>query len=206
MENAIQLNKSVELIKESLKSAISYKEYRIMVSEHVQNGTSTGPNQTADLSQYTLLNDSRMRRLDRTTKISGSIQEKLEGFQEKVTWLVLTESWCGDAAQSMPVMNKMAEMASGIDFKVVLRDENPELMNAFLTNGGMSIPKLIAFNSETNEILGDWGPRPTMATQMVNSYKKEHGGLTPEFKQDLQVWYNKDKGQNIVEDLSGFLD
>ena len=71
MENAIQLNKSVELIKESLKSAISYKEYRTMVSEHVQNGTSTGPNQTADLSQYTLLNDSRMRRLDKTTKISA---------------------------------------------------------------------------------------------------------------------------------------
>ncbi len=205
MENIIQLNKTVELIKESLKTAISYKEYRELVSEHVQNGSSTGPIQTADLSQYTLLNDSRMRRLDKTTKVPMSILEKLEGFKKKVTWLVLTESWCGDAAQSMPVMNKMAEMASGIDFKVVLRDENPELMNAFLTNGGMSIPKLIAFDSETNQILGDWGPRPTYATQMVDLYKKEHGKLTPEFKQDLQVWYNKDKGQSIVEDLSGLL-
>lgn len=206
MENAIQLNKSVELIKESLKIAISYKEYREMVSEHVQNGTSTGPNQAADLSQYTLLNDSRMRRLDKTTKIPASIQEKLEEFQKEVSWLVLTESWCGDAAQSMPVMNKMAELAPGIDFKVVLRDENPELMNVILTNGGMSIPKLIAFNAKTNQVLGDWGPRPTKATQMVESYKKEHGKLTPEFKQDLQVWYNKDKGQNIVEELSRLID
>jgi len=205
MENTIQLNKPVRLIKEGLKTAITYQEYRELVTEHVQKGTSTGPNQTVDLSQYTLLNDSRMRRLDKTTKLPEAVLERIENYKEKVTWLVLTESWCGDAAQSMPVINKMAEANNDIHLKVVLRDEHPELMNAFLTNGGMSIPKLIVFNNETNQILGDWGPRPTTATQMVNSYKEEHGKLTPEFKQDLQVWYNKDKGQSIVTDLADLL-
>jgi hypothetical protein len=40
---------------------------------------------------------------------------------------------------------------------------------------------------------------------MVNSYKKEHGSLSPEFKQDLQVWYNKDKGVSVAEDLTKLL-
>ncbi len=205
MENTIQLNKPARLIMEGLRTAITYQEYREMVTEHVQNGTSTGPNQTVDLSQFTLLNDSRMRRLDKTTKLPEAVLERIENYKGKVTWLILTESWCGDAAQSMPVINKMAEANTDIHLKVVLRDEHPELMNAFLTNGGMSIPKLIAFDNETDQVLGDWGPRPTTATKMVNSYKKEHGKLTPEFKQDLQVWYNKDKGQSIAEDLVDLL-
>jgi hypothetical protein len=205
MEKTIELKKPVELIKKSLKNAISYKEYRVLVSDHVRNETSTGPNQSSDLTQYTLLNDSRMRRLDKTTKIPESTLEKLLNYTKSITWLVITESWCGDAAQSMPVMNKMAKMSSGIEMKVVLRDENSELMNAFLTNGSLSIPKLIAFDKNTGEIIGDWGPRPSLATKMVNDYKKEHGKLTPEFKQDLQVWYNKNKGQNIISDLAELL-
>ena len=92
-----------------------------------------------------------------------------------------------------------------IDFKVVLRDENLDLMNAFLTNGSMSIPKLIVIDNDTNEI-SSWGPRPSIATQMVNDYKKEHGALTPEFKEDLQLWYNKDKSQNVIENLQQLID
>jgi hypothetical protein len=119
--------------------------------------------------------------------------------------LVLTESWCGDAAQSMPIMNKLAEITNKIHLRVVLRDEHPELMNAFLTNGSQSIPKLIVTDTSTNELIGEWGPRPSVATEMVNSYKREHGSLSAEFKQDLQVWYNKDKGASIVEDLTKLL-
>ena len=102
-------------------------------------------------------------------------------------------------------MQKIAELSNGITLKVVLRDENLELMDAFLYNGGRSIPKLIALDNTTGKILGDWGPRPSIATQLVDDYKKEHGKLTPEFKQDLQVWYNKDKGQNTAQDLLGLL-
>lgn len=206
MKRTIEVNAPVDLIKESLKKAIPYAEYRKLVADHVQKGTSTGPNQNDELAQFTLLNDSRMRRLDKTLKLPLAIQEKLESFNGNQTWLVLAESWCGDAAQALPVMNKMAEATPEIDFKVVLRDENLELMNAFLTNGAMSIPKLIAIDSNTAKVLGDWGARPSEAKAMVANYKKEHGKLTPEFKQELQIWYNKDKGENIAEDLVRLLD
>ncbi|WP_430411508.1 thioredoxin family protein [Kordia sp.] len=189
------------IIDESLQKAISYPAYRTLVKSLVEEGKSTGETQTDALSNYSMLNDKRMKRLDKTTKLTEEAVAEIEAYNGNVTWLVLTESWCGDAAQTMPVINKVAELNDNITLKVVLRDENEALMNEFLTNGGKSIPKLVAIDNASGNILGDWGPRPTKATQLVNDYKAEHGKLTPEFKQDLQVWYNKDKGQNTVDDL-----
>jgi thiol-disulfide isomerase/thioredoxin len=146
-----------------------------------------------------------MRRLDKTSKIPDSVLGRINDFKGNQTWLVLTESWCGDAAQSMPIMNKLAENTKKIHLRVLLRDEHLDLMNAFLTYGSQSIPKLIVIDNATNKLIGEWGPRPSVATEMVNSYKSEHGSLSPEFKQDLQVWYNKDKGVNIAEDLTKLL-
>ena len=97
------------------------------------------------------------------------------------------------------------ETYENISLKVVLRDENPELINAFLTNGTQSIPKVIVLDKANNEIVGDWGPRPSIATQMVEDEKRVHGKLTDEFKQELQVWYNKNKGENILNDMLGLL-
>jgi len=190
-----------DIITESLPKAISYQAYRTLVQNLVAEGKSTGDEQTEALSNYSMLNDKRMKRLDKTTKLTEEAIAKIKSYDGDVTWLVLTESWCGDAAQTMPVIHKVAELNDNITLKIVLRDENEALMNAFLTNGGKSIPKLIAIDNTSGNVLGDWGPRPTKATQLVNDYKAAHGTLTPEFKQDLQVWYNKDKGQNTVEDL-----
>ena len=99
----------------------------------------------------------------------------------------------------------MAELNDNIDVKVVLRDENPDLIDAFLTNGGRAIPKVIMIDDATGEVLNTFGPRPSEATNLVNRFKAENGGLTPEFKEDLQHWYNKDKGQNIIKDVTKIL-
>ena len=94
----------------------------------------------------------------------------------------------------------MADLNDYIDLKLVLRDENLELMDLFLTNGGRAIPKLIVLDKESN-VTNTWGPRPTIAANMVKLYKAEHGSLDAIFKQDLQVWYNKNKGKSAEEDL-----
>ena len=190
-----------DIISKSLKNGISYSDYRKLVSNLVEEKSTTGNEKTEALADYTQLNDRRMKRWDKTLKVSEAIKSNVENFNKKVTWLVISESWCGDAAHIMPVINKVAELNDNIDYKVILRDENEALMNQFLTNGGKAIPKLIMIDSETNEVLNTFGPRPTIATAMVNDYKTEHGQITPEFKEDLQRWYNKDKGQSTVEDL-----
>ncbi|SHG95264.1 thioredoxin family protein [Winogradskyella jejuensis] len=194
-----------DIISESLGKSMSYKAYRDLVEELTANNSTTGTEKTEALVNYTMLNDRRMKRWDKTVKVSEEAKTKVHNFERKVTWLVITESWCGDAAHIMPVINKIAELNDNIDYKVVLRDENDGLMNAFLTNGGKAIPKLIMIDNQTGEVENTFGPRPSVATNMVNDYKAEHGGLTPEFKEDLQRWYNKDKGQSTIEDLVDLL-
>ncbi|WP_420320580.1 thioredoxin family protein [Flagellimonas sp.] len=195
----------LEAIQEGIAKGMSYKTYRDLVSDLAENRRTTGEEQLESLVNYTELNDRRMKRWDKTLKIPAEVQERIAKMDTKMTFLVLSESWCGDAAPSLPVMNKIAELNSNIDLKIVLRDENLALMDEFLTNGTRSIPKLIVFDQETEEVVGEWGPRPSKATQMVEDYKKEHGHLDEQFKQDLQLWYNKDKGQNTLEDLAELL-
>ncbi|WP_452227410.1 thioredoxin family protein [Lacinutrix cladophorae] len=189
------------IIKESLDKSITYPEYVTLVKELAENKDTTGTDKSENLVEYTMLNARRMKRWDKTLKVKEAVKEQIEKLDKKVTWLVLTESWCGDAAHVMPAMQKVAELNDNIKLQVVLRDENEALMNNFLTNGGKSIPKLIMVDDVSGEVVNTFGPRPSAATQLVNDYKEEHGKLTPEFKEDLQRWYNKDKGQNAVDDL-----
>ncbi|WP_424003096.1 thioredoxin family protein [Maribacter sp. IgM3_T14_3] len=190
-----------DLIKKGLEKSYSYAEYRALVSELAEKNESTGPEQSEALSQYTQLNNSRMRRWDKTLKFSDDVVAKIKSVDQKISWLVISESWCGDASPALPVMNKIAEINSNISLSIILRDENLDIMNQFLTNGGMSIPKLIAIDKKDDSVVATWGPRSIKATKLVEDYKSAHGSLTPEFKQDLQVFYNKDKGQSILEDL-----
>ncbi|WP_435416443.1 thioredoxin family protein [Polaribacter aestuariivivens] len=189
------------IIEKSLENSISYLEYRLLVSNLLLENKATGPEQSEALTNYSFLNDKRMKRLDKTIKIVEETIQEFQKITEPQTWLVITEGWCGDAAQNLPVISKIADINSKINLKIVLRDENLELMDLFLTNGGRSIPKLIALDTENN-ILFTWGPRPTVATNMVIDYKTKNGSLDAQFKQDLQVWYNKDKGKSIQKDFT----
>lgn len=191
-----------EIIEDSLENAFSYEGFKAKVKEVVDQGKSTGNNPDDEaLANYSKLTYTRIKRLDKTLKIDDSIVEKVKAVTKPTTWIVLTESWCGDAGQTIPVINKLAELNPNIELKLLLRDDNDELMSEFLTNGGKSIPKLIAYDTASKSVIDTWGPRPSEATQLVNDYKEAHGKLTPEFKQDLQVWYNKDKGKNTADDL-----
>ena len=193
------------LIEKSLTEAYSYQEYKDLVSELLAQHESTAKIQSPDLTEYSKLNERRMKRWDKTLKLTVEQTEAITTYSEKLSWLVISEGWCGDAAHALPVLNKLAVLNENIDLKIVLRDAHDELMNQFLTNGGKSIPKLIIYKPETKSIVATWGPRPSTATEMVEVYKKEHDTITPEFKEDLQRWYNKDKGQTTVEDIIALL-
>jgi len=191
-------------IEEGLQKAISYTSYRKRISDLIASGKSSGPIQSEDLFNYSKLNDRRMTRLDKTIQLSQETLLALKKINKPITWLVLSEGWCGDAAQTLPVINKIADKSDLINLRIIFRDEHEELMRHFLTNGGKSIPKLLVLNSENN-VLNTWGPRPNIATKMVQDYKNTHGQLDAAFKQELQVWYNKDKGVNIQENMVGLL-
>jgi len=188
------------LIADSLEKGVTYTAYRTLIKKLLTQKKATGVEQTEDLFNYSLLNDKRMDRLDKTLKVSEETQNSINELKNNFTFLVVAEGWCGDAAQIVPILNKIAETSSKINLKIVLRDENEALMNQFLTNGSKSIPKIIIVDNQNN-VVNSWGPRPSIATKMVLDYKEQNGSLDANFKKNLQVWYNKDKGSNTQEDL-----
>ena len=189
------------IIQKSLTTAQTYNEYKEMVLQLIKEGKSTGVDQNENLYNFTKLNNQRMKRLDKQTRLSEQALEKTQTIKKDFTWLVLTESWCGDAAQTLPVINKFAEANEKIDLKVVLRDENEDLMNHFLTDGNKSIPKLIVLDNASNKVVGSWGPRSERAAKMVTDYKEKHGKIDDQFKMALQNWYNEDRGAHIEKEL-----
>lgn len=192
------------IIMQSLSQSYTYTDYRNYVTKLLKEGLSTGHEQTPDLLHYSELNEVRMNRLEKTIKISIENIQKLESLQKEYIWLVIAEGWCGDAAQILPIIHKMAELSDKIELKIVLRDDNEALMNLFLTNGTKSIPKLIVIDKNTLEVLRDFGPRPQGAKQLILDYKVAHGSVDETAKTDLQLWYLHDKGlstQNEIMDL-----
>lgn len=187
------------LIEKSVKKAMDYEQYYLLFKQLSSTGRTTGE-QTPEKINYTKLNFSRNKRLDKTAEISEESIEVFKNISEKQTWLIITEPWCGDAAQTLPFFNKIAQHTDNIDLKILLRDENPELMDAFLTNGSRSIPIVIMLDNKY-EVLQHWGPRSKAATKLVTDYKTEHGKLDDAFKETLQVWYNNDKGVSVVNDI-----
>ena len=193
-----------ELIKNSANKGMDYTQYNLLFKQLVEEGRSTGePDQ--EKVEYTKLNFSRTKRLDKTAKISTEQAEVFKNIEAKQTWLVISEPWCGDAAQTLPFLNKISELSENINLKIVLRDENLELMDQFLTNGSQSIPMVIMLDEEL-EVIQHWGPRSKAATKVVSDYKEKHGKIDDAFKEILQVWYNNDKGNSIVNDLAEVLE
>lgn len=188
------------VVEESLLRSISYETYRNLIKQLVNKGKNSGSIQSEELANYTAINEKRMTRLDKVIKIQEDKAEFFTNYKKKITFLAITESWCGDAAQILPIINKIAELNPYINLKIVFRDDNEELMNHYLTNGGKAIPIIVVLDAENNP-LTHWGSRPSTAMRMVQKYKEEHGTLTSEFKETLQKWYNHDKGVTIVNDF-----
>jgi len=177
-----------------LQNSFSYQEYRNLIAKLANEGATTGEIQTETNIGFTKLNDARMHRLDKTIQINEEVQKVLENTTKSYIWLVIAESWCGDAAQILPIINKMAQITSKIELRIVLRDQNDDLMLHFLTNGTKSIPKLLLLDAKTNEVLNNFGPRPIGAKEVIENYKNKHGIVDETAKIELQKWYLTDKG------------
>ena len=186
---------------QSIINSCSYLEYRTTISLLIKEGKSTGNEQSEDLLNYSQLNEVRMNRLEKTIKISVENIQKMQSLEKEYIWLVISEGWCGDAAQILPIITKMADFSSQIDLKIVFRDDNEPLMNLFLTNGAKAIPKLIVLDKNALAVLGDFGPRPEGAKQLILDYKAKNGVVDETAKTTLQLWYLQDKGLSTQNEI-----
>ena len=193
------------IYQKALANSLAYNDYLTLIDEKIAQKASTGHEQNQMLTDFTKLNRARMKRLDKTQQILPELEIITKQITDKQVWLVLTESWCGDAAQNVPVLQKLAEMNPLIDLRLVLRDDNDELMQKYLTNGGKSIPKLIAVSADLEKELFTWGPRPAAAQVEVKRLLDENGGFNEKVKEGIQIWYNHDKGISMQHELMELL-
>ncbi len=189
------------ITKDVLNTAMSYETYMNLLIDLLAEGKPTGVNQNEAMVAHGKMNLQRMKRLNKTIQLQDELQDVISGLTRKITFLVITEGWCGDAAQNVPVFNKLIEHSENIDLKLILRDKNLDVMDAFLTNGGRSIPKLIALDTTSLKVIGTWGPRPDTAQFMVTEFKKIENGDYSEFVKEVQLWYAKDKTLSMQKEL-----
>lgn len=150
------------------------------------------------------LNYQRSLRIYKTYSVDPQLSELVKNIFEPQLWMVITENWCGDSAQNLPYLAKIASCNPLIDFRIILRDDNLDIMDLYLTdNKSRSIPKLIAFK-ENGEELFQWGPRPNEAQELVYKLKSK-GKSKDEYLEELHLWYGSNKGKNLESEIINIL-
>ena len=147
---------------------------------------------------YIPLNKSRFLRCVKQGVITQELTEVISAINEKQDWLIITEPWCGDAAQIVPYLFKMAALNPLINVLVQLRDSHSEI-DSYLSNGKMSIPKLIVRNKEGIDLF-TWGPQPKALESLIINLNKDNQSKEV-IKVSEQKWYNDDKGQSLQLEL-----
>jgi hypothetical protein len=179
----------------------NFSNYVKQVEQLVAEGKTSGAEQTAALIEYTKLNLHRMQKWNKVGALRDTDKAILSSQKQKQYWYVLAESWCGDAAQIVPFLSKIAEGSEGkMALTILFRDEQVELMNEFLTNGTRSIPKLIA-TDEGGNVLFQWGPRPKRAQDLMLSLKQNPELSAEQAKMQLHKWYAENKGADVLDEL-----
>lgn len=186
---------------DEIAGASRYAEYRQLVDQLLAAGKTTGPTQNEDLLAYARLNQQRMVRLEKTVQVQPDLQAAVQQLPRRYVWLVITEGWCGDAAQLVPVLDAVAKASDGqIETRYLLRDEHLPLMDRYLTNGSRSIPKLVVLRADTLTEAAVWGPRSAPAHQLVLRLKAE-GLPLKEAATQLHAWYAQDKTLTTQQEL-----
>lgn len=183
---------------------LTYEQYMHFTTDLVAEGKTSGPNQSAPYVHYTKLNLQRMKRLNKTVEIPVSLINLLTLKAKNWTWITLTEPWCGDAAQCVPVIQKLAAASKEIQSIYLLRDEHPQVMDAYLTNGGRSIPKLICLDENQQEVF-TWGPRPAVIQAVMNQLKADGVAEIAEIVEAIQKAYNADDQAGIYAEFEFLL-
>ena len=117
--------------------------------------------------------------------------------------LVLSEDWCGDAVNTVPVLAKLVESTPNADLRVLGREANPDLMDSHLTGSSRSIPVVIVLDDAFEE-RGWWGPRPTVLQHWVSG----QGQLLEKSARyrEARTWYARDRGRTTLEEVVSIIE
>ena len=182
---------------EFLNGGFTYESYRQHLNKFVN--TSTTDEASLKMLPYISANIALMNKYDESYRLSEELVSIVEQ-SSPVTWLVITEGWCGDAAFNLPLLALVEkQFPEKVRLRLFLRDSNLELIDANLTDGGRSIPKLVILDQNMKE-LGTWGPRPAGLQTLMNRWK-EGRLMLKDIIPKAKEWYDADASRSIQEEL-----
>lgn len=149
-------------------------------------------------AEYLRLNRTRFNRNYKTFKPSEAFLKASQRITFPTHWIIITEPWCGDAAQSVPVLLRLIEQIPSANYSLTLRDQG-SLIDQYLTNGGKGIPKVIVRDEQGIDLLV-WGPRTRDAQELFNGLKTT-GVELKVLHESLHGWYAKDQGKSLELEL-----
>lgn len=152
---------------------------------------------------YARYNWDRSQAIEDAYAPSERLREALASLDAPQRWMVLTEDWCADSSFTLPVILEAAAASTLIDVRILPRDAFPEVMDRYLTNGGRSIPKLVAFAEDGTELF-QWGPRPATVTALREQMQAD-GADARMLMQATLAWYAEDGGRALDEELAEVL-
>ncbi len=192
-------------IDKRLHNALTFSEYveKMKLDSEISDLSKLSDKEKEDFPMVQL-NYQRVSRILRTYKIDEELLGLIKKISSPQIWMVISEAWCGDSAQNLPYIAKIAEHNPLINLRIVLRDSNLDIMDLYLANGtSRSIPKLVAFDENGNELF-QWGARPKEAQELVVRLKNE-GMEKEKFLEELHLWYGRDRGRTLENELKGIL-
>lgn len=185
---------------------MSYRDYRDLVFRCASQGTCSGE-QSEEHIKATLINTQRIKKAEEQLHLRPELRNAVKAIKEPFNWFLICETWCIDDAHCAPVIARIAALSPNLQIYLLLRDENPILMDQFLTRGKRAIPKFICQHRKSKSICGVWGPRPTRINDLVNEFQLlNQESSTDEFYKQLQLWYGRDKGNSMQEDFITLLE
>ncbi|WP_018675120.1 thioredoxin family protein [Riemerella columbina] len=187
-------------VKQYWDESISFETYLKEVEQTIQTPKTDEEKEKQPFYELAM---QRMQRVLKTFKVDEATAEALAAKDFKGKILVISEGWCGDASQIVPVVAQLFEGKNEV--QIFYRDKDTALIDAFLTNGSRSIPKVLILN-EDYEVVQDWGPRPQHGLALFQKFKDNPEAYPKEqFYNDIQVYYAKNKGKDIVAELLNLL-
>lgn len=117
--------------------------------------------------------------------------------------LVLSEDWCGDAVNTVPLMAALADAVPQFELRILARDRNLDLMDEHLSDGARAIPVIIAYDDEFRE-LGWWASRPAPLQAWVMSEGKAMA--KEERYKEVRRWYANDRGRTTLAEIVAMLE
>ncbi|MFN4086153.1 MAG: thioredoxin family protein [Spirosomataceae bacterium] len=174
------------------QNAVELPDYWRNFETELSTSQKQGPH-----AAYLPINWQRVQRINKQLQLHQDWAEWISTLKSQINWLIISEHWCGDAAQILPVVEKMAQQSEGkVNIKVIYRDQNLEVMDRHLTQGSRSIPKIIGLDSNFH-LLGDWGPRPKEAQALRAQFPTS----SKEYADALHLWYGRNKQVAIQKEV-----